>query len=296
MTVAEILAAVSSRAPAVQPRRWACGLALVMMTSLALGQAPARKPVPSTSAEEVGEVRKGSGVLNGYLKREQYPDSLTLLPPPPPEGSPLAQADLYTHRQAQPQRQGGRWALASRDAVLSHPGVLEAFACALDIPLGTEATPHLNMLLRRSMADAGLATYRAKDHYNRKRPFAALSEGTCTPAEEARLARDGSYPSGHAALGWSTGLILASLAPDRADALVQRGHAYGQSRMVCGVHWQSDVDAGRLVGAATVARLQADPVFQAQAELALAEVQAARQRGLKAPAAACAAEAAALKP
>lgn len=273
------------------------GLALAALAILAAcGSTAPRKAVPSLSPEEVGEIRKGSGYLNGYLKREQAPNSLALLPPPPAQGSAQAQADLQAHRQAQAQRQTPRGAVAAQDAVLTYPALLAPFSCALDLPLGTDATPHLNMLLRRSMLDAGLATYRAKDHYNRQRPFAALGEGTCTPAEEAKLSKDGSYPSGHAALGWAAGLILAGLAPERSDALLQRGYAHGQSRMVCGVHWQSDVDAGRVVGAAAVARLQADPVYSAQAELARQEILAARQRGLKPQSAACAAEAAALKP
>lgn len=287
------LACSSSR-----PRPGRLGLALVALAMLAAcGSTAPRKAVPSLSPEEVGEIRKGSGILNGYLKREQAPDSLALLPPPPAQGSAQAQADLQAHRQAQAQRQTPRGAVAAQDAVLTYPALLAPFSCALDLPLGTDATPHLNMLLRRSMFDAGgIATYRIKDHYQRQRPFTTLGESTCTPGEEAKLAMDGSYPSGHAALGWAAGLILAGLAPERSDALLQRGYVYGQSRVVCGAHWQSDVDAGRLVGAAAVVRLQADPVYSAQAELARQEILAARQRGLKPLSAACAAEAAALKP
>ena len=90
------------------------------------------------------------------------------------------------------------------------------------------------------------------------------------------LRNDGSHPSGHSALGWAWALVLTGIAPDRADALLQRGHAFGQSRVVCGVHWQSDVAAGRLVASATYARLQSDPVFQAQRTLARKELAAAR--------------------
>lgn len=173
------------------------GLALAALAILAAcGSTAPRKAVPSLSPEEVGEIRKGSGYLNGYLKREQAPNSLALLPPPPAQGSAQAQADLQAHRQAQAQRQTPRGAVAAQDAVLTYPALLAPFSCALDLPLGTDATPHLNMLLRRSMLDAGLATYRAKDHYQRQRPFAALGESTCTPGEEAKLAKDGSYPPG----------------------------------------------------------------------------------------------------
>ena len=77
------------------------------------------------------------------------------------------------------------------------------------------------------------------------------------------------------------------------DALLARGYAYGQSRIVCGVHWQSDVEAGRVVGASTVSRLHADPVFAAQMAGARKEIAAARAAGLKSPLD-CAAEAQAL--
>ena len=99
----------------------------------------------------------------------------------------------------------------------------------------------------------GLSTYGAKNQYQRARPFVVHQEGTCYPADESLLRNDGSYPSGHSAVGWGLALVLAELAPDRADALIQRGQEFGQSRVVCEAHWQSDVDAGRVIAAATVA-------------------------------------------
>ena len=89
------------------------------------------------------------------------------------------------------------------------------------------------MLMRRTMVDAGLATYRAKAHYHRARPFMAGNDAICTPDEEAHLRKDGAYPSGHSALGWAWGLVLTEVAPERANALVQRGCAFGQSRVMC---------------------------------------------------------------
>jgi acid phosphatase (class A) len=252
-------------------------------------------PVPPTSPQVVGEYAPGSGYLKGYLDRKLLPDSLALLPRPPADGSPEQAADLAIHRATRALRGTPRWALATVDNNLKFPLAAETFSCTLDMPISAEATPHLTMLLRRSLLDAGLATYGAKDHYRRQRPFAALNETTCAPQEEAKLGKDGSYPSGHAALGWAWALILTELAPDRADALLQRGHAFGQSRVVCGVHWQSDVDSGRVIGAAAVARLHADPTFVAQAALARDEIRLARDKGLKSPLN-CAAEAAALKP
>lgn len=265
------------------------------LATLALLSACQTTPPPPTSPEVVGEYRAGSGYLKGYLDRKQLPDSLALLPRPPADGSAEAAADLAVYRATRALRNSPRWALATADDNLKFPKAADTFSCALGMPISQEATPHLNMLLRRSLIDTGLSTYGAKDNYKRQRPFAALKEGTCAPASEAALAKDGSYPSGHAALGWGWALLLAELAPDRADALLQRGHAFGQSRVICGVHWQSDVDSGRVMGAAAVARLHADPTFSAQAALARGEIAAARAKGTASPLN-CAAEAQALKP
>lgn len=48
----------------------------------------------------------------------------------------------------------------------------------------------------------------------------------------------------------------------------------GQSRVICGYHFQSDVDAGRIVASAVVARLHANDDFNAQ--LAKAKVEFAQ--------------------
>ena len=107
-------------------------------------------------------------------------------------------------------------------------------------------------------------------------------------SEAAELVRDGSTVliGGFMGVGSPHRLI---------NALVARGQAFGQSRVICGVHWQSDVTQGRIIGAATVARLHADPVFRAQFDAARQELAVVRAKGLK-PAGDCAAEAAALKP
>ena len=249
--------------------------------------------VQTVIPKDVPEIRPG--MLAGYLPRTALPDSLALLPPPPAAGSSAHAADDDAYRATVALRNSARWAQAAIDANLKFPKAAETFSCALDAPISAEATPNLTTLLRRTLVDAGLSTYGAKDHYKRLRPFVSNKAPTCSPEEEAMLSKDGSYPSGHAALGWAWGLVLAEMAPERTNALLQRGHAFGQSRVICGVHWQSDVTQGRVMGAAAVARLHADPVFRAQFDEAAKELAAVRAKGLK-PAGNCTAEAAALKP
>ena len=128
-----------------------------------------------------------------------------------------------------------------------------------------------------------------KRTYNRPRPFMVNGQPSCTPEWEPILRKDGSYPSGHSAIGYGWSLILAQLLPDRAAALVSRGRAFGDSRRVCNVHWLSDVEEGRVTAAMTVARLNADPAFRADLDAVRTELSTA-----KAPPAGCAAEASAL--
>ena len=270
--------------PALAHASWL--LALLLTSAAAL----AADAVPESDPAKVPEMRAGSGILLGYLARKDLPNSLALLPPPPAPGSSALAADEEAHQKAKAQRSPARFALAASDAVLKFPAAAATFSCTLGVPISQQATPHLNMLLRRSLTDAGLATYAAKDHYQRQRPFVRFAEPTCSPQDEAALAKDGSYPSGHASLGWAWGLVLTEVAPERAQGLLERAYAFGQSRAICGVHWQSDVDAGRLVAAATVARLQSSADFRAQLALARAEVVAARAKGAQ-PEGDCAAEA-----
>jgi len=183
--------------------------------------------------------------------------------------------------------------LAISDADLSFPHAASTFACAFKAPVSNTDTPRLYQLLHRSLTDIGNSTYRAKQHYNRARPFLWNNNPICTPNDKSRLVKDGSYPSGHTTIGWGWALILAEISPDQADAILVRGLTFGESRNVCNVHWHSDVVQGRTVAAAIVARLHADPEFLADIEVAKAELTAVRNKGL-APNRDCTVEAAAL--
>jgi acid phosphatase (class A) len=130
------------------------------------------------------------------------------------------------------------------------------------------------------MTDAGAATGAAKEAYKHARPFMLDSQPTCRPEDENALRANGSYPSGHTSIGWAWALVLAEASPDQGRAILARGRAFGESRMVCNVHWASDVIEGRFMGAATVARLHAEPAFLADLAAAKSELTAARGKTL----------------
>ena len=144
------------------------------------------------------------------------------------------------------------------------------------IAIGPKTTPRTYALLRRTLVDFGYSTALIKARHMRPRPFMENGQPSCTPDWEARLRQDGSYPSGHSAIGFGSALVLSELEPDRASAIMARGRAFGDSRRVCNVHWLSDIEEGRMAAAATFARLQAEPGFRKDAEAARRELRRAR--------------------
>jgi len=262
--------------------------AAAAVTGVAIAQSPAALAPAPTTAPAMRPAIQG-----GYLPKGAAPSSLTLLPPPPAKGSATQARDNAMAKIARALKGSPRWSQATLDADLKFPGAANTYSCAVGVDINPTATPRLYALLTRTLIDAGLATYPAKNKYMRARPFTVAGGDICTPAADAGLRKDGSYPSGHASAGWAWALILAEAAPDHQDAILARGRAFMQSRVICNVHWQSDIEAGGLVGTSVVARLHDDPVFRADLDAAKAEIAAARAAA-DAPTRDCKAEAAAL--
>ena len=243
--------------------------------TLALGVLAACQPQPP-SLNILGPVPElGHGLMEGYLHGEPPLNSAAFVPPPPTEGSARQQADDAASEALRSLEGSARWDQAAIDADLHFPAATSIFACALGATVSEAQTPALYRLLQRSLTDLGLATYPAKKAHQRPRPFLINGEAICTPDERELLETDGSYPSGHSAIGWGWALILSQLVPEKAEALLARGRDYARSRMVCNVHWMSDTEAGMAVGAAAFARLQNNELFQATMTAARAELSSA---------------------
>ena len=214
---------------------------------------------------------------HGYLAAEGAPNAANFLPPPPATGSHREQDDIALYRSTRTMAGTPRWDQARADNEIETPSAPRIFDEALGITFMPEAMPTLTLMLGRMLGDLETIQTPAKRGYFRPRPFVTEPGETCFQPEPW-LASSGSYPSGHTALGWAWALVLAEMAPDRADQILARGLAYGDSRVVCGVHYPSDVQAGRLVGAALVSRLRADPEFQTDFHRAERELHALRRK------------------
>ena len=230
----------------------------------------------------------------GYLTPGSAPDILRVLPPPPAEGDVRDAADLAVFRSTRRFEGTPRWTMAQRDNVLGTPAILQAFSCALDAVIPAADAPTLVRLLSQSNVDAGAASTSGKNTWRRKRPFERETGAVCLATEEVdRLARNSpDYPSGHATAAWMAGRLLAEVAPDRATEILERARKFGESRVVCGVHHVTAVEAGRMTAEGVLAALHGVAAFRSDLEAAREEV--SRLRSTKPDAQVCAADAAAL--
>ena len=243
----------------------AAALTACSSTPAAVSAPPAQTPAPAAT---------------GYLQGDAIPDSLALSPAPPAPGTAWAALDEAVAQQALALRDSPRFRQASLDADLGFPAGAEQFSCALGMPINERQTPALMRLLLRSLISASASTKAAKNHYRRPRPFMLNGQPVCTPGDEPHLRASGSYPSGHTTIGWTWALLLSEIAPERSTALLERGRNYGHSRLVCNVHWYSDIKQGETMAAATVARLHDNAEFRADLAEARREIEATRKLNL----------------
>ena len=225
----------------------------------------------------------------GYLGAAA-PDTSKILPPAPVPGTTRWEADRTVFLSTRRLKDSPRWKLAQND--VDQRAIVKDMTCALGVELTPQNAPRTAALVTRMGPDVSLATNRPKDLYKRPRPYLS-DEGPICVEKTKGLADSPDYPSGHVAWGWTVGLVLAEIVPDRAAEILARARAFGESRLVCGVHTLSAVESGRTNASILVAALHANPAFRADLEAARAEIAAARARGAGL-ARDCAAEAAAL--
>lgn len=219
-----------------------------------------------------------SGQPEGYLQPFEVPNSRAILPPPPQHGSAAMDLDLEISEMYLQSGDTKRWRQAQIDANLDFPVSIDTFALVLNTEISLDSAPYLYLLLNRVVADASASTAAGKVFFKRLRPFLINKQPTCDPESESYLQTSGAYPSGHAAIGWTWALILSELFPEQSNAIFIRGRDFGESRVVCNLHWHSDVVEGRHMGSATVAALHGNKDFLHDLEMAKKEIKKIRKK------------------
>jgi acid phosphatase (class A) len=214
-------------------------------------------------------------VSTGYLTAGDLARLADAVPPPP---LPASEADLADK--------------ATSHAELRPPLALQHFDCALGVRFGSAETPNLDRVMARVFHDAESVAEQVKRRAARPRPVGDDPQRrACQVVSEAGR-KSASHPSGSAAVGAAYGEAFAAIDPSRAEAVRRIGHEIGVSRLVCAMHYPSDVATGEAIGRAAAAQAVATQAFQTDLAAARAELAAVRAKGLTNPG--CAAERAVL--
>ena len=181
-------------------------------------------------------------------------------------------ADVAQYWEAKSLRDTDRGLEAQVDASDSERALLQMYSEILGKPLVISTNPGIVHLVRAAREAIIESAQQMRDAAPfKKRPYVQLGEPTLLPGEEAYYADKSSYPSTKAMLGWGLSLLLAEVAPEHNEALLKRGYDYGQSRVIAGYNYPSDVMAGRIQACAVIAHLHSKPEFKDMIDDAIME-------------------------
>jgi acid phosphatase (class A) len=198
------------------------------------------------------------------------PDAINvvdLLPQPPAADSAEHQEELNLLIKLQNERSQADVARATAEE--KHLTVF-AFADVLGPNFTPERCPKTAAFFKSALqADLAYFNKLAKNHWNRPRPY------TDPRVHSLFIEKDGSYPSGHSIRATLFGEVLAALLPEHRDAIITRSQQMGWDREIAGVHYPTDVYAGRILGKALASHLLAVPEVQAKLDELKPELQQA---------------------
>ena len=249
-------------------------IAVAALLSACAGTPAALRPQAVQAA-----VSKTEGYLSGPLI-QALADAV---PPPPVSGSAPDLADKSRSAQFRTLENSDRWLLATAHAELRPPLALQHFDCALGVRLGSATTPNLNRLMQRLFHDADAAAELAKARGFRARPVGDDPERRSCQRLSETGRKGASYPSGSSTVATVFGEAFAALEPQRAPEARRIAREVGLSRLVCGMHYPSDVAAGEDLGKAVFEAAVATPGFDADLAAARSELAAVRATGLTNP-------------
>lgn len=192
--------------------------------------------------------------------------SVQILPPPPASQSVQFRAERAELAAMERSRTAAELAAAKVDSKTKDASI---FREAIGPSFQLVRLPQTAMLMTMVRGAEKVAADRTKIYFRRPRPWIANPAiAACSRNDDALS----SYPSGHTTMAYSMGAILSRLIPARASAIMGRAARYGQSRIVCEVHYRSDVTAGQALGLIVAERLMAKPAFQEQFDRARREL------------------------
>ena len=202
--------------------------------------------------------------VSSFLNEDEIPSGDVFLPLPPEPTDAAFYNDWRRYEWGKTIRDTERGKQAVEDAVHTLEYFSQIYSEPFGMVISKENTPKIYALLERLLETTYVCKDKAKKRIMRKRPFVQFNEPTPVPEDEEKLRANSSYPSGHTTMGWGIALVLAEINPDKQDDILKRGFEYGESRVIVGFHYQSDVDHARIITSALINRLHANNDFMLQ--------------------------------
>ena len=191
---------------------------------------------------------------------------LTLLAPPPTAGSSEDKADLESAYAVASMATPEQVAQAKDEVKLT----IFHFAPVIGPWFQAGRFPKLEALFKEIEAESKVVTSQGKKAWQRPRPY-VVDPVRFPHAVEHEKPTDYSYPSGHSTRATVYALMLAEIFPAHREALMAKGREIGWRRVQGGVHYPTDVYAGRVLGQALARDLLANASLRA--DLAAAKVE-----------------------
>ena len=212
-------------------------------------------------AAVIAAVNVNAQFRSTYFTADEMPNGVVFLPSPPDTTSILFISDYAQYMWGKTIRNTERGQEAIDHVVTSVSEMAALFSKPFGMTISRETTPAIYKMLLKAIPTLRLSAVHPKETYMRKRPYVRMNETTPVPQEEEELRNSGSYPSGHAIRGWGMALLLAEINPAAQDALLKLGYEWGESRVILGYHWQTDIDAAIALASASYARLHTSKEF-----------------------------------
>jgi acid phosphatase (class A) len=232
-------------------------LLLLLTPSLVGAQKQQSDPAPQQSSK---------APTHAYFTNASTLDVALLLAPPPTPDSTTTQTELALIHRVEQTRTAGQIAAARAD---DQEQDIFIFKDTLGQDFTAEKLPHTAALSRHIHNDEGVVTKPLKNTFARPRPFQSDStfKPVCTLSKEPN-----SYPSGHTVSGYLMAFTLMQMVPEKQAQIMKRAEDYAHNRIVCGVHYPSDIEAGRDIAYLMFGYMLSDPQFQRELSAAREEI------------------------
>jgi acid phosphatase (class A) len=218
-----------------------------------------------TAPQPAAQARKPIFVLPEQL------DMAAILPTPPAGDSPQGAAELAEVHRLQNTRTPAEIARAKADDAEEDMFI---FKDVLGEKFQAKYLPATAVLSAHVHNDESFISNPAKVFFHRLRPyvFDATVQPVCKIKEDPK---DYSYPSGHSVTGYLEALVTAMMVPEKRDAILARADDYAHNRLVCGMHYPSDLAASKTVAYSMIGLMINHPQFRHEFEAAKAETRQA---------------------